>query len=252
MTTYVGGGYALCTAETYALAVHAIQVHASTASGKRVGVLALEYSLAPDAKFPTQLDEALAAYSYLAQGSNKPILLLGDSAGGHLLLQVLLALKARGLVFVWPPYLTLVLEWSHLRKPVASVAVSPWCMPNLCPPPATYITNSSTDFVSLANIQHYIDDWQPEHVDIDPSLGPLTGDFEKCGPLLVHYGGKEVFANEIDQLVGRLKRQNVDVTVIKEPLAPHISPMLPSFFGSMATDGIRAIGTYIAMHVGRA
>ncbi|RLO08637.1 hypothetical protein DYB28_002256 [Aphanomyces astaci] len=242
MTTYVGGGYALCTAETYALAVHAIQVHASSASGKRVGVLALEYSLAPDAKFPTQLDEALAAYSYLAQGSNKPILLLGDSAGGHLLLQVLLALKARGLVFVWPPSLTLVLEWSHLRKPVASVAVSPWCMPNLCPPPATYITNSSTDFVSLANIQHYIDDWQPEHVDIDPS----------CGPLLVHYGGKEVFANEIDQLVGRLKRQNVDVTVIKEPLAPHISPMLPSFFGSMATDGIRAIGTYIAMHVGRA
>ncbi|ETV92012.1 hypothetical protein, variant [Aphanomyces invadans] len=231
-----GGGYALCDSATYALANHAIQVTASTTSGKHVRVLGLEYSLAPEAKFPTQMNEALAAYSYLANDSNKPIVLMGDSAGGHLVLQLLLALKTP--------------EWSHLRKPQASVAVSPWCQMNLSPLPISYTTNSATDYVQLINIRHYNNDLLPDNVSVtNPSLNPLNGDFRGTGPVLVHYGGKEVFASEIEQLVEVLQRQDVDVTVVKEPLAPHITPMLPSFFGAMAVKGQQTIGKYIGQHV---
>jgi len=56
-----------------------------------VGFALLNYSLAPYASFPTPLKQAVAALNFLMAAGVKPqnIQLIGDSAGGNLILQVL-------------------------------------------------------------------------------------------------------------------------------------------------------------------
>lgn len=56
----------------------------------RVSVLILDYTVGPFAKFPTQLEEAMACYEELSQSCNQ-ILAFGDSCGGHLALDMLMS-----------------------------------------------------------------------------------------------------------------------------------------------------------------
>src|SRR5271165_1449288 len=65
----------------------------------RARTLALGYRLAPEHRYPAQLEDALAAWQYLRdQGfAAKNIAVGGDSAGGNLTLALLLALRERGL-----------------------------------------------------------------------------------------------------------------------------------------------------------
>src|SRR6266508_2352083 len=62
-------------------------------------VLAINYRLAPEHRFPAALDDALAAYGWMLGQGLKPtnIAFAGDSAGGNLVLATMLALRERGL-----------------------------------------------------------------------------------------------------------------------------------------------------------
>jgi acetyl esterase/lipase len=62
------------------------------AGGKTVSLFNLDYSLAPEAIFPTQLKQAEACYAYLTEEmgiESEKIALMGDSAGGHISLGLL-------------------------------------------------------------------------------------------------------------------------------------------------------------------
>lgn len=65
--------------------------YVSTGDGSEVAVAVLQYSLAPDAKYPTQLRQAVAATNYLLDAGIEPrnVILGGDSAGGNLAVQLL-------------------------------------------------------------------------------------------------------------------------------------------------------------------
>ncbi|KAF0701162.1 Aste57867_8313 [Aphanomyces stellatus] len=229
-----GGGYSLGSAHTHADAISAIQSTAKSHHGKNLRIIALEYTLAPEAQFPTQQNEALAAYSYLVGETTKPILLLGNSAGGNLVLSLLLALKLP--------------QHSHLPLPAAAVLASPWCTTDTTNPPPSYTANAISDFIPITTMLYCIRDYLGSASPKDPMVSPIYGDFTATCPMLVQYGGKEMFADDIEQLAANLKAQAVDVTLVKEPLAPHDTAFLPSFFGDMATSGIRAIASYLASY----
>ncbi|KAI0310752.1 Alpha/Beta hydrolase protein, partial [Amylostereum chailletii] len=85
-----GGGFVLGPMEAMFAALYALKEDLRPTVGD-VGFVALEYTLVPDAPFPTQLAQATAAINHLITLGVSPsdLVLSGDSAGGNLVLQVL-------------------------------------------------------------------------------------------------------------------------------------------------------------------
>ncbi|KAF4618228.1 hypothetical protein D9613_011550 [Agrocybe pediades] len=101
-----GGGFVTCLADFHLhYCLHLKNELESRLDGKRVGVAVLEYSLAPDFPFPTQLKQLVAAVNLLFSNGVKPenLHLIGDSAGANLVVQLL----------------------SHTLHPLPSVPASP-------------------------------------------------------------------------------------------------------------------------------
>ncbi|KAK0660736.1 hypothetical protein DIS24_g3223 [Lasiodiplodia hormozganensis] len=133
-----GGGFAhpINSQGQIPLALRCAEALASSHPGSTTTLAILEYHLAPAHRYPTQLAQSLAALRTLVTGGAglqpvppEQIVLLGDSAGGNLLLGVLAALKAgrapRGVGN------EVVTSWRRpaegVRPLAAAVAVCPWC-----------------------------------------------------------------------------------------------------------------------------
>jgi acetyl esterase/lipase len=86
-----GGGYA-----SYPRAYRNFIALVTLAARSRT--FALNYRLIPEHPFPAQLDDALAAYRWLLETGTDPgrLVVAGDSAGGNLLLALLLSLRDSG------------------------------------------------------------------------------------------------------------------------------------------------------------
>ncbi|KZB83319.1 alpha/beta hydrolase [Amycolatopsis regifaucium] len=73
-----GSGYALCSPRTH----RGLTTRVSAGTG--LPVFACEYRLAPRHRFPDAADDVRAAYDRLVEQGHERILVAGDSAGGHL------------------------------------------------------------------------------------------------------------------------------------------------------------------------
>jgi len=85
-----GGGY-LFPMASFVPEFHRYILDELNAKGKEAGVAMLQYSLVPTARYPTQLKQAVLAVQYLFSIGVEPcnIQIMGDSAGGNLILQLL-------------------------------------------------------------------------------------------------------------------------------------------------------------------
>lgn len=119
-----GGGFALGSVALYAEQLLRIMSHAKTFNKNvNVGCVALEYDLVPGARFPSPLVEALRCYAHLLEKERVPasnIVLAGDSAGGNLVMSMLLCLHGQGMARVGGR------NWSALPLPARAVLISPW------------------------------------------------------------------------------------------------------------------------------
>jgi acetyl esterase/lipase len=81
-----------------------------------LAIFSVDYTLGPEAKFPTQQREALAAYRYLMDQGISPerIIVAGVSAGGHLAVSCLLAIAEEGLAK--PRGALLLCPWVNLKN----------------------------------------------------------------------------------------------------------------------------------------
>ncbi len=150
---------------------------------KRSGLKAFsfEYRLAPENPFPAALEDAVAAYDYLNVCGYKPenIVILGESAGGGLVLSTMLTLK-------------------KLNKalPACGVAISPWS--DLTETSHSYISNGDKDPLLSAECleklaQAYIGDDSP----LNPLISPAYAEYdESYPPILIQVGDKEVLYDD--------------------------------------------------------
>ncbi len=185
-----GGGYILGSATTN------LGVPLRIGPAARMPVLSVEYRLAPENKFPAALDDGLTTYRWLLrQGYHgRDIGLLGDSAGGGLVLSLSLAIKD-----------------AHLAQPAAIVVLSPTT--DLSPGSDTRVTLAAYDPLVVGDSTEHPGVYAGTHDVKDPLISPVYGDLRGFPPLLIQVGTREVLLSDSVRLARRAREAGVDVTL---------------------------------------
>ncbi|PHJ25505.1 alpha beta hydrolase fold domain-containing protein [Cystoisospora suis] len=135
-----GGAFIFNTPDSYKLFINDISV----LTGAKV--YCPDYKLAPEAVWPAQLEESLAAYEYLcnemgAQGEN--IVLLGDSAGGNLAVTVMAKILEREAAATQGGAGDGKAILKPLPRPAGMVLLSPWLDLSMKGP--SYLLNAANE-----------------------------------------------------------------------------------------------------------
>ncbi|CCK72401.1 steryl deacetylase KNAG_0K00330 [Huiozyma naganishii CBS 8797] len=175
-------------------------------------------------RHPRQLLETVALYLHFSTILHyKNITMIGESAGGHLVLSLLHYLETR-----------------HLHLPRKVVAVSPWCNPNVCDPEERRKApcNGSLDSLSFKGLDKFTALLKPSDpiYNADPLLN-LETNFTpdtwnavlKQTQIMVTYGRQEVLKFQIEKFVSKLAQlpsAPANLTVYEDGNGGHIEPFL--------------------------
>ncbi|KAK4084680.1 hypothetical protein Purlil1_10265 [Purpureocillium lilacinum] len=223
---YHGGGFCLPANAGY-FKFWADVVASSRAAGKDVAVFALTYTLAPHARYPTQLTQAVEALRYvLDQKRHLPsqIFLGGDSAGGNLAVGVL-----SHLAHPHPAIRELKLD-----EPLAGTAViAPWTSLDENHSQEKVYSGGDliTPFVGKPWSRHYLNGTARDYYT-DASLAPSSW-FETypVKQILVLGGGNEVLLPIIEDFVEKLKAGFPSVEFFIGKREAHVAPVYNLYVG---------------------
>ena len=187
-----GGGFRIGSVASH----RDLMAQIAFASGCRV--LAINYRLAPEHRFPAALDDALAAYGWMLDRGLKPdnVAFAGDSAGGNLALAAMLALRERG-----------------LPLPVSAVLMSPWT--DLAATGESYVSRAEADPIHqrpmiLALAKNYLGG---QGDPCDPLVSPLYADLRGLPPLLIQVGDRETVLDDSVMFAGLARAAGVDISL---------------------------------------
>lgn len=187
-------------------------------------VAVLEYTLAPELRYPGQLIEAGTALSKLLE-NHKPenIILEGDSAGGHLVLSLL-----AHLLNPHPKAPKIDLKGAKLR---AAVLVSPWVRLTYNAP--SYTVNAKRDFLTKAAMEDFTRQWVPDRSEkwADPfSAAKALRQRMPVEAMLLTVGSWEVFLDDVLDISKLLKAVEVGsgdpVELVLSPEEVHDQPVM--------------------------
>lgn len=186
-----GGAYVVGGAATHR------ELAARIGTASRAKVALVEYRLAPEWPFPAALADVVAAVDDLVRSGVDParLALVGDSAGGGLVVAALCALRDQG-----------------KPLPACGVAIAPW-------------TDLAATGPSLAQFQArdplldsemlratallYLNGADPR----DPRASPLYADLRGLPPLLIQCGSCDVLHDDSTRLAERARAAGVAVTL---------------------------------------
>jgi acetyl esterase/lipase len=159
--------------------------------------LSVDYRLAPEHRFPAQIDDALAVYDWLRRTGCSPEQMIfgGDSAGANLALAALLVLRHR-----------------HLPMPRAGVLLCPWV--DMSARGGSLEAHARFDW---AEPQHFLA-WQTAYLGeatppTHPLASPTFADLRGQPPLLVQVGTAEMLVDQVREFAKKAKTAYVDVTL---------------------------------------
>jgi len=222
-----GGGYIMGNLDSHRNLV----ANLSRAAGIRA--LSIDYSLAPENKFPRAVEDAVSAVEYVhAQGiAPDRVIVAGDSAGGGLTAATLIALRDRG-----------------IPMPAAGVLISPWLD----------LTQSGETMASLADADPMVtkqlldlcaDAYLGDQDAKAPLASPLFADLSKLPPLLIHVGTAETLLDDARRFDAAARGAGVDATLEEWEEMIHVwhtfAGMLPE-----ANQAIDRVGGFIKEKLG--
>ena len=186
-----GGGYVVGSPRSHRHLV------ANLSAETGLQALLVDYRLAPEAPFPAAVEDAISVYaSLLTHGYEaEEIVVAGDSAGGGLILSMMMAVRD-----------------AQLPQPAAGICMSPWT--DLTGTAESLTTNADVDpTVSKESLeffsQHYLGGEDPAH----PFASPLHGDFTGLPPLLIQVGSVEVLLDDAVTLDTKARAAGVNSTL---------------------------------------
>jgi acetyl esterase/lipase len=195
-----GGAYALGSASD--------SVGLAADVSRRVGARAIsvDYRLAPEHPYPAALQDVTAAYRALAgqAGSAGHIVVSGESAGGNLAIELLIAGQAQG-----------------LTMPAAALLLSP--MTDLTVTGSSYAGKAHADpAITAQAIRTRAADYLAGTDPADPLVSPIFADLSGLPPLLIQAGSHEVLLDDATRLAVKAAADDVAVILDITPGVPHV------------------------------
>lgn len=164
-------------------------------------LFAINYRLAPDCQFPGPLHDVVSSWFRLVEDLGIPpqnIVLGGDSAGGGLVMALLLYLRD-----------------NDYELPSGAILFSPWV--DLTLSCDSWETNSAYDYLPMpvpGNHMNPVKAYLGDNIDkylTHPYASPLFGDLRGLPPLLIQCGDAEVLRDEITLLAHKASLAGVAV-----------------------------------------
>jgi acetyl esterase/lipase len=200
-------------------------VEENIAQAGKARVLTIAYRLTPEHPFPAALVDTRSAYEWLLANnvSPKSIVLVGDSAGGTLVLALLVQLRGQG-----------------RPMPRGAICLSPTT--DLTMSGETWVSNTGKDLLLnpekiRAAIGLYLQNTDPR----DPLASPLYADLHGLPPLLTLVGSDEYLLSDSTRLAAKAQAAGVSVTLEIWDRMQHgwhiLAPFLPEGQQALARIG---------------
>jgi acetyl esterase/lipase len=220
-----GSGYVVCSPKTH----RRLASWLSSLTG--LPVFSIDYRLAPRHRFPTAADDVRAGWDWLVQICGVPtkqVVVAGDSAGGHLIVDMLLQREVAA------------------NPPAAAVLFSPLfditfglCLARerIRPDPAARVANA----VRLVGLYHAGVDPAHPRLKLDVAGGPALP------PTLIQAGGAEMLQDDARQLAAEIRAAGGRCELQIWPHQGHVFQALPR----ITPDAAKAMA-YVAKFIAHA
>jgi epsilon-lactone hydrolase len=195
-----GGGFALGSAES------SVGLASSLARKTDMRAVSVDYRLAPEHPYPAALHDVTAAYRALVEqsGSADDVVVSGESAGGNLAIELLIAEKAQA-----------------RKMPAAALLLSP--MTDLTMTSKSYAGKAKLDpAITPEAIRTRTADYLAGSDPGDPRVSPIFADLSGLPPLLIQAGSHEVLLNDATRLAEKAAADDVAVILDITPGVPHV------------------------------
>ena len=163
-------------------------------------LFAPDYRLTPEHPHPAQAEDALAAWRHVA--GDGPVVVIGDSAGGHMALRLLLDLREAG-----------------LGQPALCIGLCPWT--DIGARGESLYGNDRYDMVQgwmALQFGRWLD---PEGLFGRAALSPVAQDFAGLAPIYLQTGGREILHDMIRDFAEVQAGHGADVMLDVWPTMPH-------------------------------
>lgn len=182
-------------------------------------ILSVDYRLAPEHPWPAALEDVRAVWgAALEEHGPKQVVLGGDSAGGNLVLSLLLALRDAG-----------------MPLPAGAVLLSPWV--DLRCTAASFTLNAPFDFLDREGALRDAAGYAAGRDLADPALSPLQADLAGLPPLYLQAGGAELLRDDVEALAQRARAAGVRTAMDLFEDQVHDFQT----FGALSSTSLRAI-----------
>ncbi|MGR5206150.1 MULTISPECIES: alpha/beta hydrolase [Vibrio] len=192
--------------------------------------LMVDYRLAPEHTYPAAHDDCYMVYrALLKEGyDSRQIVLMGDSAGGNLVLGTLLRVQQ-----------------DKLPLPAAAVLLSPVSDMEMTGNSA-YEKRNDDPFFDLPSLllmrNTYLNGAPPR----DPLVSPIYADYMKLPPTLIVVGSEEVLLDDSTRLADKLTQAKHPIELIVGNGMPHVYPLFSQI--REAGEAINSIAQFLWQH----
>ena len=233
-----GGGFSMGSSYFYLEFLIAWVALLKQAGYRNPAIFALEYTLVPDAAYPTQLEQTMAGYDHVRSKveDTSRICVAGDSAGATLVLTLLL-------------YIAKQSDYEK-SKPGFATLISPWTTLF-----SSQNRNTASDFLDKDSLHLYGRQYAgtAERLN-DPLVSPgMCKDgmwWAKASPIKgfgVLFGSEELLGPELRDLIALWRKSGCHVSVREEPGAIHAWPVATLFLSDTQTERQKGLKDLVKM-----